>query len=47
MKRYTLLCIAAVTLYGLLHTRPVVHAAAVMAPRFEVDAYWPKPLPNH
>jgi len=24
-----------------------VHAAAVMAPRFEVDPMWPKPLPNH
>jgi DNA-binding beta-propeller fold protein YncE len=25
----------------------VVLAATVMAPRFEVDPYWPKPLPNH
>jgi DNA-binding beta-propeller fold protein YncE len=25
----------------------VVHASAVVAPRFEVDPYWPKPLPNH
>ena len=24
-----------------------VHAAGVMAPRFEVDPLWPKPLPNH
>jgi DNA-binding beta-propeller fold protein YncE len=24
-----------------------VHAATVMAPRFEVDLTWPKPLPNH
>src|SRR5450432_1936391 len=24
-----------------------VHAAAVMAPRFEVDSMWPRPLPNH
>src|SRR5438876_9267750 len=23
------------------------HAAGVMAPRFEVDPLWPKPLPNH
>jgi DNA-binding beta-propeller fold protein YncE len=23
------------------------HAATVMAPRFEVDPLWPKPLPNH
>lgn len=27
--------------------RSVVHAATVTAPRFEVDPYWPKPLPNH
>jgi hypothetical protein len=25
----------------------VLHAAAPMAPRFEVDPLWPKPLPNH
>jgi NHL repeat len=25
----------------------VVEAATVMAPRFEVDPLWPKPLPNH
>src|SRR5690242_10976176 len=31
----------------LLHQRSVVHAANVMAPRFEVDPFWPKPLPNH
>jgi len=24
-----------------------VHAAGAMAPRFEVDPMWPKPLPNH
>src|SRR5205809_1150025 len=24
-----------------------VKAASVMAPRFEVDPMWPKPLPNH
>jgi DNA-binding beta-propeller fold protein YncE len=27
--------------------RAVVEAAAVQAPRFEVDPLWPKPLPNH
>src|SRR5579862_6142213 len=27
--------------------RTVVHAATVVAPRFEVDPFWPKPLPNH
>src|SRR5690242_11727103 len=31
----------------LLEKKSVVHAAAVMAPRFEVDPLWPKPLPNH
>jgi hypothetical protein len=31
----------------LLGALPVVHAATVMAPRFEVDPLWPKPLPNH
>jgi DNA-binding beta-propeller fold protein YncE len=32
---------------AVLSRRAVVHAAAVMAPRFEVDPMWPKPLPNH
>ena len=27
--------------------RGVVQAATVLAPRFEVDPMWPKPLPNH
>ncbi len=27
--------------------KSAVEAAAVMAPRFEVDPMWPKPLPNH
>jgi len=27
--------------------RDVVQAAALQAPRFEVDPMWPKPLPNH
>jgi DNA-binding beta-propeller fold protein YncE len=27
--------------------RPPAQAAAVQAPRFEVDPLWPKPLPNH
>src|SRR5580700_2941458 len=30
-----------------LARRAVVEAAAVQAPRFEVDPMWPKPLPNH
>src|SRR5437870_6149821 len=30
-----------------LSKKAVVHAATAMAPRFEVDPLWPKPLPNH
>src|SRR5204862_7377575 len=30
-----------------LEKKSVVEAAAVQAPRFEVDPMWPKPLPNH
>src|SRR5438094_5710531 len=30
-----------------LEKRAAVEAAGVMAPRFEVDPLWPKPLPNH
>ena len=29
------------------HRAKEVEAAAVQAPRFEVDPFWPKPLPNH
>jgi DNA-binding beta-propeller fold protein YncE len=32
---------------GLLDETATVEGAAVMAPRFEVDPLWPKPLPNH
>ena len=32
---------------ALLEKKAVVEAAAVQAPRFEVDPMWPKPLPNH
>jgi DNA-binding beta-propeller fold protein YncE len=32
---------------SLLHKQAAVEAAGVMAPRFEVDPMWPKPLPNH
>src|SRR5580693_9092379 len=31
----------------LISPRHQAHAAEVMAPRFEVDPAWPKPLPNH
>src|SRR3984885_9242830 len=50
MKRYLLWGAVAVTLAGLigfLRARAVVQAAGVVAPRFEVDPFWPKPLPNH
>src|SRR5215469_13509914 len=30
-----------------LEKKSVAHAAGAMAPRFEVDPLWPKPLPNH
>jgi DNA-binding beta-propeller fold protein YncE len=30
-----------------LEKKTAVQAASVMAPRFEVDPLWPKPLPNH
>jgi DNA-binding beta-propeller fold protein YncE len=32
---------------SLLQKQAAVEAAGVMAPRFEVDPMWPKPLPNH
>jgi DNA-binding beta-propeller fold protein YncE len=32
---------------AMLDERAKLNAAAVMAPRFEVDPMWPKPLPNH
>ena len=32
---------------AIFEKRAVVEAAAVQAPRFEVDPLWPKPLPNH
>jgi DNA-binding beta-propeller fold protein YncE len=32
---------------AILSKRTTVEAASVMAPRFEVDPMWPKPLPNH
>lgn len=41
------LLLAAATGYDVFARRNVVHAATVMAPRFEVDPFWPKPLPNH
>jgi hypothetical protein len=52
MERGIGLGLAVLTVVGALSSeyaarQRVVHAAAVMAPRFEVDPFWPKPLPNH
>src|SRR5579859_707450 len=43
----TLLSVAMLAVAAFRLTRNTVHAATVMAPRFEVDPFWPKPLPNH
>ncbi|HYP07452.1 MAG TPA: hypothetical protein VER03_14560 [Bryobacteraceae bacterium] len=53
MRQYTrsaaaLAGLAALTVgLSVLEKRSTVEAAAVQAPRFEVDPLWPKPLPNH
>jgi hypothetical protein len=54
MKRHLLtgaILIAVIGALGIgsvvLEKKSVVQAAAVQAPRFEVDPMWPKPLPNH
>src|SRR5215813_480023 len=54
MKLSIYVGVSIVVLTGVLSAVPdllkrgfAVHAANVMAPRFEVDPYWPKPLPNH
>lgn len=48
---YTTVTVATMILGGILYRSftkdNVVHAAGVMAPKFEVDPFWPKPLPNH
>jgi DNA-binding beta-propeller fold protein YncE len=45
----TLVAILAVLWIALIviQRRSAVQAAAVQAPMFEVDPFWPKPLPNH
>ncbi|MEO8097403.1 MAG: hypothetical protein ABI811_06845 [Acidobacteriota bacterium] len=42
-------CAATLVAWGLgsYVSHATVQAAAVMAPQFEVDPFWPKPLPNH
>src|ERR1051326_9052287 len=54
MKRHLIIgssFVAAIAVLGnasqILEKRATVEAAAVQAPRFEVDVMWPKPLPNH
>ncbi len=42
-----LAALVGITVYSAALRRGTVQAATVMAPRFEVDPYWPKPLPNH
>src|SRR6476619_8011702 len=43
LVRLSVLAIASVV----LQKQAAVEAAGTMAPRFEVDPFWPKPLPNH
>src|SRR5215510_11785775 len=40
-------CVLVLISVPLIRKRARVEAAAVQAPRFEVDPLWPKPLPNH
>ena len=52
MRSRTFFYVGAMVLAGCLSIgigsrNAVAHAAAVRAPRFEVDPLWPKPLPNH
>jgi DNA-binding beta-propeller fold protein YncE len=44
---YLFLVAALLTGSLVMHEVALVRAAAVQAPRFEVDPMWPKPLPNH
>ncbi len=51
MKRTYLVGAALVAVLAIgsvvLERKAVVEAATAQAPRFEVDPFWPKPLPNH
>src|SRR5580693_7146224 len=42
-----LVAVAVLGIASMVLERKAVHAATVMAPKFEVDPMWPKPLPNH
>jgi DNA-binding beta-propeller fold protein YncE len=49
-RRLATMCVALAVALGIasiILDRAAVKAAPVMAPRFEVDPMWPKPLPNH
>src|SRR5215831_4128399 len=50
LRHFRTIFVVAVVALGssaLMLRRTVVNAAAIQAPRFEVDPMWPKPLPNH
>src|SRR5438874_9394743 len=44
---FLILLAALIVASSVLEQQAAVEAATVMAPRFEVDPLWPKPLPNH
>jgi hypothetical protein len=44
---FLILLAALIVASSVLQQRAAVEAAGAMAPRFEVDPLWPKPLPNH
>jgi hypothetical protein len=43
----TIAAVATLLAAGSLVVNRRAHAAGIMAPHFEVDPYWPRPLPNH
>ena len=49
MRKYIAAAACSTVLIGwaIISSREPVEAASVQAPRFEVDPFWPKPLPNH
>src|SRR6185295_166563 len=44
---FAVLLVALAVASAWFQKRATVEAAAVQAPMFEVDPFWPKPLPNH
>lgn len=47
MKRILLASVCLAFVFLAYRAAPSVDASATLAPRFEVDPFWPKPLPNH